>query len=153
VLVDDYNPTEHKISAEQVLGYLRAEGMLPQYWAYEKDLLGNAQLLLDSLTSSKLKNNYVKYIAKHEKYPCSLLTASWYLTRLGQLDPAGIIHSVDENPVYKPAQRLLNLLPEDYRPIEERARKLILSSKFAAHADKIQDLFYPLDSERARNLF
>lgn len=155
IMVDNYNPTEHVLDIETVLDYLESKDMAPDFWAYEGDLVTNAQLLLDALTSSKLKKNYLQYIAKHNKYPCSLLTATWYLTRLGRFSAEGIIHGSDPEKaiVYEPVERLINLLPQDYKPVEQRARELILKSKYSEDAEKIQDLFYPIDSGRSLDLF
>jgi hypothetical protein len=129
--------------------------MLPDHWAYEKDLVTHAKQLLSEVISPKLKRNYGSYIAKNNKYPCSLLIAAWYLTRLGRLPYADIIKDTSEsaNNPYQPAKRLLNILPQDYRGVENRARRLILKSKFAPDADKIQDLFYPTDTNQTLDLF
>ncbi len=153
ILIDDYNPTEHLIDVEDVLSYLESHGMRPDYWAYEKDLIDNAQILLESINNPKLQRNYRSYIEKHNKYPCSLLTATWYLTRLGKLENNGIITATTPGVTYSPAPRLLNLLPQDYRSIEDRARGIIQKTDFKDAADKIQDLFYPTDSGRALDLF
>lgn len=125
--------------------------MSPDYWAYEKDMIENARTLLDSVTSNKLKRSYQDYVANN-KYPCSLLTASWYLTRLGFLDSSAI-KCLSPGDTYAPAERLINMLPRDYRGVESRALKLIAKSQFAEAADKIQDLFYEVDSGRSLELF
>lgn len=154
ILVDNYNPDYHTLSAEDVLKYLEKQKMLPDYWAYEKDLVNNAQLFLESVSNRKLRNSYLRYVEKTNKYPCSLLTAAWYLTRLGYLEAGDIIKSTNSvNPDYKVVDRLFNLLPQDYKNIEERAKELILKSEYSEAADKIQDLFYPADSGRASDLF
>lgn len=154
ILIDNYNPVEHRLTATDVLKHLKKEGMMPHHWAYEGDLIRNAEVLLEAVTNAKLKKQYLNYIKKNGKYPCSLLTATWYLTRLGYLDPKGIIKSSKPwRGKYVPAKRLLNLLPEDYKSVEERARAIILKSEFAEAADKVQDLFYPVDSGRALDLF
>lgn len=151
VLIDNYNPTTHITSADDVLAYLSGAGMLPDYWAYEGDMIENAQKFLDSIPDSKLKRSYLRYIENKGKYPCSLLTATWYLTRLGKFDTSVIKAT---GPVqYAPAKRLFNLLPEDYKPVEDRAFELILHSPYAAEADKIQDLFYPVTAGRSLDLF
>lgn len=151
VLIDNYNPTNHITSADDVLTYLDDAGMLPDFWAYEGDMIENAQKFLDSMPASKLKRSYLRYIENKGKYPCSLLTATWYLTRLGKFDMA-VIKSTN-NQQYMPAKRLFNLLPEDYKPVEDRAFELILHSPYAKEADKIQDLFYPVTAGRSLDLF
>lgn len=152
VLIDDYNPVKHVLTIEDVLQHLEAEGATPDYWAKEADLVGNAQLLLQELTSPKLKRSYQKYIDQNNKYPCSLLTASWYLTRLGHLPSEKVIRSTSSNE-YTPCSRLVNILPEDYKQVENKALKLIRNSSYKDSLNNIQDLFYPLASGREVSLW
>jgi hypothetical protein len=153
VLIDNYNPTEHVLTAGTVLDYLSANDASPDYWAYEGDMVINAQRLLDNLTSPKLQRNYTHYVEQHGKYPCSLLTATWYLTRLGALPSEGIISSVAADTDYTPVNRLINILPQDYRSVEKRARELVAKSIYADYADHIQDLFYPVSTGRTVSLW
>lgn len=152
VLIDNYNPENHILSGEDVLLYLEAEGFVPDYFAFEGDMVANAQTLLDSLTSKKLKRSYDKYISSRNKYPCSLLTASWYLTRLGRLPNDSVIKSPTEKD-YRVAQKLINILPLDYRDVEMRALELIANSAWQTEVNNIQDLFYPAGSHRKVDLF
>jgi hypothetical protein len=152
VMIDNYNPTHHILTANEILQHLESEGALPAYWAFEADLVENAELLMNNLTSTKLQKNYRRYVEQHNKFPCSLLTATWYLTRLGALPFADIIQTTGEEG-YKPASRLINILPEDYKSIEVRAQKLIANSKFAEQVHNIQDLFYPMNSGRKISLW
>jgi len=153
LLIDNYNPPDHNLTAEDVLSYLESHGMQADHWAYEGDLVVHAQQLLELITSPKLKRSYENYIKKNNKYPCSLLTAAWYLTRLGRFPHKDIIHATHGSPPYQVADRLLNILPEDYKAVENRTRRIILRTEFAEDADKIQDLFYPTDSNQALDLF
>jgi hypothetical protein len=155
ILIDNYNPVKHTLDAEAIIDYLATKNALPKYWAYEKDMIENSKTLLNAINNNKLKRSYEKYIISTNKYPCSLLTATWYLTRLGKLPSEDIIHQADNSSqeLFKTSSRLINILPEDYRPIEERARKIILKSTFEEQADKIQDLFYPTKSDRTLALF
>ncbi len=154
ILIDDYNPTEQKTSLEEILNFLDKKGLFPDYWAYESAMVENVQQLLDSLTNDKLKRSYVNYIDKHKKYPCSLLTAVWYLTRLGYFKSEGIIFSTHNvSAKYQPSPYLLNLLPRDFRPTEERVFKLLRKSDYSSTVDLIQDMFYPVDSGKAKDLF
>jgi hypothetical protein len=115
-------------------------------------MVENAQILLDSLTSHKLKKSYTAYIQKNNKYPCSLLTATWYLTRLGVFEYKGKIQTTNGTE-FVPADRLLNILPIDYKSVEQRAQKIIKNSPWGDCADRIQDLFYPEGSHRKVDLF
>src|SRR4051794_21035517 len=46
VLIDDYNPTDHVLSTEDVLMHLERSGVPTIYWAYEGDMVENAKILL-----------------------------------------------------------------------------------------------------------
>lgn len=154
ILIDNYNPTNHILDSQKVLDYLDQEKMLPDFWAYEGDLIKNAEKLLNNISSNKIRRSYEDYINKNKKYPCSLLTASWYLTRLGRLDYNGVIKNVSGNKnAYTAANKLINILPQDYKEIEKRAFKVIKNSIYKTETDNIQDLFYPTDSGRALELF
>ena len=152
VLIDDYNPTKHTLSKKDVIDYLTQESMIPHFWAMESAMVPSANILLEEITDKKLQNSYRSYIAKNKKYPCSLLTAAWYLTRLGQLDDNGVINGLSED-IYIPADRLINILPSSCKQVEKRTRKLILKSKYADLADNIQDLFYPTYEHGKADLF
>lgn len=143
VMIDNYNPTEDTLSAEQVFEYLEEQGASPEYWAYEADLVESAKTLLDSMTDSRLEKSYRKYIEKNDKFPCSLLTATWYLMRLGAMDATGVIRSrqyADKS--FSPSDALINILPEAYGRVEERACSIISGSKYAHLASKIHYVFY-----------
>ena len=152
LLIDDYNPKQQTLRTQEVFDYLKRENVYPAFWAYESDLIDNAKRLLDRISSPKLQKSYRNYIEKHDKYPCSLLTATWYLTRLGFLPYAEIIKTTSEEK-YRPADRLINILPQDYEPIELKAIGIIRNSEFRGAEDKIQDLFFPISSGRQDSLW
>lgn len=152
LLIDDYNPTKFILDETELFEYLKSEDCLPDFWAYEKDLVPIAKLLLENVSSSKIKKNYMGYIEQHNKYPCSLLTASWYLVRLGAVPGQEIIKSSSDQK-FIPASKLINILPFDYKPVELRARKLIKNSIFSDYQDEVQDLFIPKSSGRTVTLW
>lgn len=152
LFIDDYNPTDHKTSHSEILSHLEKYDVTPHYWAFEGDLINNAILLLNKISSNKIRKSYRQYIEKNGKYPCSLLTASWYLTRLGALPHENVISSTGPV-VFLPVNRLINILPQDYKTVETRALELIKHSEYSDYADKIQDLFLPMSSGRAVTLW
>lgn len=151
VLIDNYNPTEHKLTPDIIFEHLRKRDVVPDFWAFEADLVANAGIFLDKITSSKLKNNYSRYIDKHGKYPCSLLTASWYLTRLGYLRHDDVIQTVNEG-TYTPATILINILPDDYKAVEGRCLELIENSEFKSAIDSIQNVLIPVECHNKTSL-
>jgi hypothetical protein len=153
ILIDNYNPTKHIINPDLVLNYIQKNGLNVNFWAYEKDMIGNANKLLESINDKKLLKGYKNYIEKNKKYPCSLLTAAWYLTRLGYFDSSEIINSVNKNLVFEPSERLFNILPDDYRVIEGKAKDIIHKSTFFEAKDKIQNFYYSAENLRPEDLF
>ncbi len=153
VLIDNYNPINHIIDKDEVFSYIKDQDINLSYWAYEKDMIKNAELLLASITNNRLLKGYRNYIAKNNKYPCSLLTATWYLTRLGYIEPGNAIKSISEDKVFQSSSRLFNILPEDYKIIEAKAKTLISNSSHAEAVDKIQNFYYLSDGSRVEDLF
>lgn len=147
VLIDDYNPDKNIITGGEIISYLDARSMIPDYFAYESDLIHNADTFLKSITNTRTLKSYTRYIQNHGKYPCSLLTASWYLTRLGYLDSSKVIQlSGKSNKPFKASTRLINILPLDYKPIEKLALQLIQNSNYSSAVDKIEDMFYEIEN-------
>lgn len=153
VLIDNYNPTKATITAAEILRYLKKQGVAPDYWAFEKDMVKDANILLDQITNNRLKRNYLRYIEQHNKYPCSLLTAVWYLKRLGYIEIGNSIRQYSAKKPYEPTSYLLNVLPHDYSQTEARSFNIIKHSAQSEAIFKIQDIFYPVDSGRAQDLF
>ena len=153
VLIDNYNPKQHTLEKDDVMKYMNDQKIDLNFWAYEKDMISNAELLLGSLKSNKLLKGYRKYIEKTEKYPCSFLTAAWYLTRLGYIESNNLIKSLKQEVEYMPASRLFNILPEDYKIIEAKAKELIRSSHYSEAVDKIQNFYYSAENSRPEDLF
>jgi hypothetical protein len=153
ILIDNYNPKQHTLKKDDVIDYMKDQKIDLNFWAYEKDMIANAELLLSSLKSNKLLKGYRKYIGNTKKYPCSLLTAAWYLTRLGYIDSSNLIKSIKQEVEYKPASRLFNILPNEYKIIEAKAKELINNSYHSEAVDKIQNFYYSAENSRPEDLF
>ncbi len=154
IMIDNYNVDSIVTTESEILYYLETQDVLPSFWAFEADLIQNAETLVEHITSNKLRKEYRKYIDNRNRYPCSLLAAAWYLTRLGKLGHKGVIRSSTGAFVedYTPADRLINFLPESYKAVEERILDLIKHSDFSEEADNIQDLFYFAENGKIREL-
>lgn len=154
VMIDNYNAKSVVTTDAAILSFLESQDVKPEVWAFEADLISNADKLVSSITSAKLQKQYLKYIHNKNKYPCSLLAAAWYLTRLGELDFRGVIRQSNGTFAkdYIPATRLINILPESYKAVEKRIIHLIKQSEFAGTVDKIQDLFYTAENGKIREL-
>lgn len=155
ILIDNYNAAYVKTPQEEIMGFLASRGESPTYWAYEGDLLRSAEVLMANITNRKIHKSYRQYIDKRNKYPCSLLAATWYLIRMGRLSPEGVIRSSLTGQLvsdFTPAERLINILPASYRPVEEKIRALIAGSAFASDVHMIQDLFYEVENDQTHEL-
>ncbi|HTE57372.1 MAG TPA: hypothetical protein VK694_01395 [Verrucomicrobiae bacterium] len=154
ILIDNYNPTAHTLGPDDIFRFLEEREALPAYWAYEADLVANAGELLDNITDRRLAKSYRRYVEAHDKFPCSLLTAAWYLTRLGALDSRGVIRKVRlDEPEYAPVDSLINILPEMYHGVEERACKIIVESEYAQFAPKIRYILYQTEQFEKPNAY
>lgn len=96
----------------------------------ESQLISLCDELLELVTNERLKSQLVSYI-QSKKYPCSLFVAAWYLLRLGALKhPAFELDLV--------AKRLINILPESFKPFEDQALKIIATTRHASMKERIE---------------
>jgi hypothetical protein len=153
ILIDNYNPIKDILDINKVFSFIENQNVRLSFWAYEKDMINNAEKLLESLSNNKLLKSYRSYIKKNNKYPCSLLTAAWYLTRLGCIESNSIIQPISGNKIFEPSSRLFNILPDDYKIIESKAKILISNSAHAEAVDKIQNFYYSAVDSRPEDLF
>ncbi|MGK3946355.1 hypothetical protein ABK046_49375, partial [Streptomyces caeruleatus] len=70
-----------------------------------------------------------------KKYPCSLFIASWYLLRLGHVSSP----MFDKNLV---AKKLINILPESFKPFEDKAIEIIEATQSASAKDQIDNRYF-----------
>ena len=146
ILFDDYNVTEAETSYEDVLDQLKKLGALPQYYAFEKDLIAYAQDFIENIKVPKIKRQYEVYIDKNNKYPCSLLTSVWYLVRLGYImDTESVIKPVNARDSYNIASKVVNFLPSYFAEVEEKSKKLIAATNFPGAVDQIENVFFDSD--------
>ena len=132
VMVDDYSfpdPTFDYISFTE---WLESEGYRPDLVIRESQLIASCDEVLKLLNNSKLALQITDYIKTKKKYPCSLFIAAWYLLRLGKIESQLLSHELQ-------SQALINILPESFKPFEEKAIEII---KEAGFADKVSDIHY-----------
>jgi hypothetical protein len=143
VLIDDYNADSRSFSTDYFLERLRQMGEQPDFFAYESDLLPLADDLLSVIEKPKIERMYRSYIARKGKYPCSLLTATWYLVRLGRIDGSHILYKNSELSLdMAVADKLINILPSSFKGVEKDAHGLIGFSKFKDDRFKIEPVLF-----------
>lgn len=141
LMIDNYNPDECFLDADEYLQTLRTCGLAVDYLVYEADLAGHSQIVMD-LMDDKTRDSYQKYIKKKGMFPCSFLLSVWYLLRFGYIEDAAIIHKVSEREVTFYARHLISVVPQRFDTVEKKATKIILSTRHCELAENIQRVYY-----------
>lgn len=151
VLIDDYNTPLNPRLPELAISLLVSHGVGVAHVAMESALVPNAEHLVSTLTSRRLRESHVKYREHKGVWPCSLLTAAWYLTRLGRLPASGIFLPVDHQ-VWSPAAKVVNILPEGYRAVEKRAAQIMRASALWSDDLLVENHFHEGRTARTQSL-
>jgi hypothetical protein len=132
VLVDDYSFPDPTFNYDEFIDWLDDKGYKPDIVLRESQLIPVCDEIIKLMPDeNKLRLQLVDYV-KAKKYPCSLFIAAWYLLRLGYI----------EHPIYDAkysAKRLLNILPESFKPFEDAGLEIIKSTP---HKDAIDNIDY-----------
>ncbi|MFH0854797.1 MAG: hypothetical protein V1891_04905 [bacterium] len=142
ILIDEYNPSIHRLKIDDFIKLLDKLGALPNFIEFESNLTKEKDILLEKMRS-KTKNEYHKYIASHNKLPCSFLVAIWYLRRLGIFENINIaLKNLNNNAPFI-GKRIITILPEKYRAIEKKTLQIIECSEYKSCLPKINHIFFP----------
>ncbi len=134
VLIDDYAFPDSSFDYDTFSGWLQEMGFTPDVMLRESQLVSLAEEVRWLIRDDELRDKISDFI-KTKKYPCSLLTAAWYLLRLGYLS----------SPLFDTryiSRGLINILPLDFKPYEEKALEIIRSTKFSQAANQIQYRYF-----------
>jgi hypothetical protein len=134
VMVDDYSFPDPTFNYDEFLDWLGSHGFRPDGVIQESKLLSICDVVLKCLTDERLKKELMDYISS-KKYPCSLFIAAWYLVRLGYI-PFAIF------PAELCAKKLINILPESFKPFEDKALEIIAATPYSEAVDKIEYKFF-----------
>lgn len=133
VMVDDYSFPDPSFDYASFTEWLDKQEFKPDLLFRESQLIPVCDEVLGLIENEKLKNQITDYV-KAKKYPCSLFIAAWYLLRLGKIE-SGIF------PAKLRSGGIYNILPESFKPFEDKGLEIIRSTKFADAADLIQYRF------------
>lgn len=133
VLVDDYSFPDPTFDYQVFSQWLFEKGFGPDVVMRESQLIPLCDEVLRDIENDDLKEEITDYI-KAKKYPCSLFIAAWYLLRLGHLEMAGFNKEFN-------AKKLINILPESFKPFEDKALEILKYGKFPQAAEKVQYKF------------
>ena len=135
VMVDDYSFPDTSFNYNEFLMWLEGEGYKPDLMIRESQLIPLCDEVLLLINNDPIKKDLTSYI-KNNRYPCSLFIATWYLLRLGK------IYS-DIFPEELQACSLINILPESFKPFEDKAIEIIKATKYGDAVDHINYKFLP----------
>ncbi|MEJ0072878.1 MAG: hypothetical protein WDN27_02190 [Candidatus Saccharibacteria bacterium] len=135
VMVDDYSFPDPTFDYDEFSGWLNEHGFKPDVVFRESQLIPVCDEVLGLIENQKLKGEIVDYI-KAKKYPCSLFIAAWYLLRLGKVSYPAFSNELA-------ADKLINILPESFKPFEDKGLEIIASTRFADAVDAIEYKFFP----------
>jgi hypothetical protein len=135
VMVDDYSFPDPTFNYDSFAKWLESEGYGPNLLFRESQLIPVCDNVLSLMENHELKSQIVDYI-KAKKYPCSLFIAAWYLLRLGKIESALF-------PSQLVSDELINILPESFKPFEDKGLEIIASTPFADTVSAIHYKFLP----------
>jgi hypothetical protein len=130
-MVDDYSFPDSTFDYDAFSEWLDSEGYKPNFMIRESQLIPSCDEVLEMVDKPRLQEQITDYI-KSKKYPCSLFIATWYLLRLGKITSPLIPDSV-------PANNLINILPESFKPFEDKGLEIIEATP---HKDCVNSIQY-----------
>ncbi|MCC7469737.1 MAG: hypothetical protein IT284_01190 [Bacteroidetes bacterium] len=134
IMVDDYSFPDPDFDYTELSNWLTARAHKPDIIIRESQLIPLCDEVLKLIEDQNLKEEIGDYV-RAKKYPCSLFIASWYLLRIGKI----------ESPMFPKelvAEKLINILPESFKPFEEKALEIIRSTKYSDLIDKIDYKYF-----------
>lgn len=135
VMIDDYSFPDPTFDYNEFYKWLDSNGHHPDLAIRESQLMPVCDQVLRQIENAKIKTPIVDYI-KAKKYPCSLFIASWYLLRLGKVKS-------DIFPENLTANKIINILPESFKPFEDKALEIIASTPHHESVHRIEYRFLP----------
>lgn len=130
-LVDDYNATNNNLDLKQWDEFLQDASPQKIDMQFESDMIFYAPITLSYL-KSKDARSYRRYIAKFNKYPCSLLALTFYLMRLGVIKPKFKMQTGD---------KLINILSDRFEIVENICKKILGRSKLKGIEKNIETIY------------
>jgi hypothetical protein len=118
-------------------------GLWPDAIVFESDLVEAALRLMSEMSGGRVRSSHERFQQENQKLRCSLLTAAWYLLRLGLLDGGALICRATGMSL-PPADRLINVLPDRYRRVEDNVDQVLLNTPYPAAIKRISRMYIRL---------
>ncbi len=134
IMVDDYSFPDPDFNYDELFNWLAERGHKPDVMIRESQLIASCDEVLKLIEDTKLKAEIGDYV-RAKKYPCSLFIAAWYLVRLGKIETS----LFDKTFI---AEKLINIIPESFKPFEEKALEILRSTKYADVVDRIDYKYF-----------
>lgn len=163
VLIDEFHPVVFKLNENEMMEEFLKYDIAVDFVGYESKLGVVADELINYLPKSMLK---LEHFHKPEKealvledhngkiglkeefefayrHTCALLSASWSLCRLGIFKiPQDAVHNLG-NKTFE-AHKVITILPEKYRTVEDKVIEIIKSTKFNDVVKNIEYEFFKI---------
>jgi hypothetical protein len=136
-LIDEYHPRFSKLIITDYIDFLENLNVRPHYVVMEGDLRPLAYKLLYTLPKNT-RGNLTKWLNTKDNFPCSLLTATWYLARLGAFNKQFPILEIGTTGVKFEGDKIVTVLPVMYKENEKKAVELIEASNWSHYKDRIE---------------
>lgn len=133
VMVDDYSFPDPTFDYNEFGVWLEQRGHKPNLMIRESQLIPLCDKVIEMINDDELSLSIVDYV-KAKKYPCSLFIAAWYLARLGYLESSLV-------PKELVSDSLINVLPESFRPFEDKGLEIIAATAYADATKRIEYKF------------
>lgn len=115
VMIDDYNPDVVTLNTDEYARWLDDCGALPDLLALEADIACFAAEVRGRMDDRRTQRSLERYERSRGRHPCSLLTATWYLMRLGLFPHEGL----------PPCSQIMNVLSRKHKATEEAALEIL----------------------------
>lgn len=135
LMVDDYSFPDPDFNYQELVGFLTRHDLKPDILIRESILIKDCDYVISLIIDEDLRKEIADYIREKKKYPCSLFIATWYLVRLGCIKS-----DIFDNSFC--ADRLVNILPESFKPFEEKGFDIINNTSFKNVIEKIENKYF-----------
>lgn len=158
ILIDEFNVNSFSLCEKKMVEQLYVS---VDFIGYESRFAQIADLLIKELPTSLLRLEYFNHSQrevllfsnqanrvgllevrnKSNRHTCAILSAAWTLCRLGVFNiPSGAINRISNKPIY--AKKVICILHEKYRRVEEKALALIGATRFSECINQIQHFYF-----------
>lgn len=135
IMVDDYSFPDPTFNYHDFSQYLSENNFPPDIIIRESFLIQDCDRVISLIEDNHLQSEIISYIQEKKKYTCSLFIATWYLIRLGCI-------KTDFFQEQYIAETLINILPESFKPFEDKAFEIISKTPFAYTISNIENNYF-----------